>query len=454
MQAHRLALAVSLAVSSVTPIASAQCVPVQEARFGPFAWSGAVDPVSLDADGNRVVVGIRGAASGGGEIYVFRRDGAAWNVETSIRPLDGVVNDNFGWDVAIFNDLMLVGAPGDDDRGDASGSAYLYRRTGNNWALEAKLVSNDTVAYDVFGTAVALSADQAFVGAPSNFGGLTRGLVVIYSYQSGQWVQTGVIRPAPANTTEYRFGHAISVLDDLLVISTGTSADGNFLNGGRAYLAERSGNAWTVAQRLSTPDNASFWTSRSAISADAKTIAIAVGSTDTVYTFEKIPQGWVEQARVSRTPTGAAFGTDVAFRGSRLVVGSPNDLSPGSTMFFSRPESDWVLDMTFDVLNDPATVRAIGASVAVAGDTVVVGGRISTGSPNRLLAYFYDVTPPLPGDADGDQIVSFADITSALANFGATYGVGGTGPGDADKNGIVQFADVTSVLANFGVVCD
>lgn len=59
---------------------------------------------------------------------------------------------------------------------------------------------------------------------------------------------------------------------------------------------------------------------------------------------------------------------------------------------------------------------------------------------------------PCPGDADGNGMVNFADITNVLANFGNVY-PGGDGPGDGDHNGTVNFADITAVLANFGVPC-
>lgn len=56
--------------------------------------------------------------------------------------------------------------------------------------------------------------------------------------------------------------------------------------------------------------------------------------------------------------------------------------------------------------------------------------------------------PPCLGDATGNRVVDFADITAVLANWG------GAGPaGDADHDGDVEFADVTAVLASFGVPC-
>lgn len=59
-----------------------------------------------------------------------------------------------------------------------------------------------------------------------------------------------------------------------------------------------------------------------------------------------------------------------------------------------------------------------------------------------------DAMPVCAGDADGDGVVNFADITNVLANFGMA-----TGAGDADGDGAVTFADVTAVLANFGLPC-
>jgi endonuclease I len=67
------------------------------------------------------------------------------------------------------------------------------------------------------------------------------------------------------------------------------------------------------------------------------------------------------------------------------------------------------------------------------------------------LTWEVTVAPPPPnceGDANGDSVVDFGDITAVLASFGTA------GPfGDANHDGAVNFADVTSVLARFGATC-
>lgn len=61
------------------------------------------------------------------------------------------------------------------------------------------------------------------------------------------------------------------------------------------------------------------------------------------------------------------------------------------------------------------------------------------------------VPPPCFGDADGNGVIDFGDITSILAHWADT------GPphipGDADGSGTVDFADITAVLSQFGNVC-
>lgn len=75
------------------------------------------------------------------------------------------------------------------------------------------------------------------------------------------------------------------------------------------------------------------------------------------------------------------------------------------------------------------------------------------GQPPRLILTVAVPPPPCPGDANGDSVVNFGDVTAVLANFGNTYPPNSGGAGDANGDGNVNFADVTAVLANFGNTC-
>ncbi len=57
------------------------------------------------------------------------------------------------------------------------------------------------------------------------------------------------------------------------------------------------------------------------------------------------------------------------------------------------------------------------------------------------------------GDANGNGIVDFDDITSVIANWLAIYAPGSAGAGDANNDGFVNFDDINAVIANFNQPC-
>ena len=84
-----------------------------------------------------------------------------------LQPSDGEASE-FGYCVALWGDTALVGAPGTATGGSAlSGAAYVYRRSGEMWRLEQRLVASDGGRMEYFGQAVALRGDLALVGAPA-----------------------------------------------------------------------------------------------------------------------------------------------------------------------------------------------------------------------------------------------------------------------------------------------
>ena len=120
-----------------------------------------------------------------GAVTVYRRTGAAWNVEAYIKaPVADA--DAFGASVALSADgaTLAVGAPFersastgtfvpsededspyrralDSNRTSRGGAVTVYRRTGAVWSVEAFVKAPFVGNTDTFGTSVALSADGA-----------------------------------------------------------------------------------------------------------------------------------------------------------------------------------------------------------------------------------------------------------------------------------------------------
>ena len=119
------------------------------------------DTAVVGAQGSRGDVGVVAA----GAAYVFVRSGTTWTQQAKLTASDAAMLDLFGHRLSISGDTIVVGAIVDDDAADASGSAYVFVRSGTTWTQQAKLAASDAAANNQFGH-VSISGDTALVGAP------------------------------------------------------------------------------------------------------------------------------------------------------------------------------------------------------------------------------------------------------------------------------------------------
>ena len=97
-----------------------------------------------------------------GAAYVFNaKNGSQLHY---IFPQDGHDRDNFGQSVAINNGRVAMGAPQDDDTGFNSGSAYIFDASSGNQLK--KLLASDGADFDEFGSSIAIYNNLVAVGAP------------------------------------------------------------------------------------------------------------------------------------------------------------------------------------------------------------------------------------------------------------------------------------------------
>lgn len=128
------------------------------------------DARGIDGDGDNDGANRSGAA------YVFQRSGGLWTQQAYLKAWNTGALDTFGISVSITNDLLIVGAAGEDSaatgiNGDdndsalGAGSAYLFKRSGTSWGQQAYLKASNTGASDSFGLSVAVSANTIAAGA-------------------------------------------------------------------------------------------------------------------------------------------------------------------------------------------------------------------------------------------------------------------------------------------------
>ena len=136
---------------------------------------------SLDIDGETLAVGAKwhGYPVSTGTVYLFRRTApATWVQEDQVFAGNAGADDNFGEQVAIDGDTLVVGAfneasaatgidgDGDDNSAPESGAAYVFERDADgSWIQAAYLKSSNSESPDLFGSAVAVQGDWIAVGA-------------------------------------------------------------------------------------------------------------------------------------------------------------------------------------------------------------------------------------------------------------------------------------------------
>jgi hypothetical protein len=116
--------------------------------------------IEVDIDGESIIVGTLGCG-----VYCFEREGG---IRTEVQKLtmeNPSGESHFGLAIARTADYLVVGDHADDDLGPLSGSAIVYQRVGEKWELRQKLLASDGGEKKEFGDDVAISGQTILVGA-------------------------------------------------------------------------------------------------------------------------------------------------------------------------------------------------------------------------------------------------------------------------------------------------
>ncbi len=328
---------------------------------------------SVSVSGDWVVVGaINGDAVGNpnqGSVYVFGRNAGGtgnWGQVRKLAVSDGAASDFLGVSVSVDGDVIVAGASGADVGGNEDqGAAHVFERNAggsNNWGWVSKLTANDGGRNDSFGCAVSVSGDLMVVGARYHDVGANFDQGAAYLYQrsvggTGSW---GLIRKLTASdgATLDRFGFAVSVSGDVVVVGAYWDDVGGNADQGSAYVFERNAggeNRWAQVQHLVADDGAaSDWFGYAAsVSGDRIVVGAPHGSVGTnsqqgaAYAFGRHVGGASHWGLIEKLITGDgapsdAMGRSVALSGGVLVAGVPGDdvganPSQGSAWVFELP---------------------------------------------------------------------------------------------------------------------
>jgi hypothetical protein len=327
---------------------------------------------SVSINGETALIG----AWGSGAAYVFIRTGATWSQQAKLTARDGE-SGGFGLSVSVSGDTAVIGAPFDDDLGFFSGSAYVFVRTSLTWSEQAKLVASDGAPIDTFGTSVSLDRDTVVIGAPwDDDRGQSSGSAYVFVRAGATWTEQAKLT-ASDGVDSAAFGTSVSFHDGTTVIG----APGDIMGclwctpeeligsspKGSAYVFVGAGATWTKQAKLTASDGApgdyfgivSVYENAAVIGAPGPSLIVGTEK-GSAYLFVRNGAGWWERAEFSGDASASdSFGLGIATDGSRAVIGTPYDTDYKGSVY------------VFEFGSGPTPPSAPRNLHATSGDTLV-----------------------------------------------------------------------------------
>ncbi len=372
--------------------------PEAQAEFGGAVGISAGTAILGSAKRNQ------GTSTSAGAAFVFVSELLSDEIsqETDILTADdAAANDAFGSAVGLSGDNTLIGLPKADSGGDLNtGAVSAFERNPNNQVFddEATLKAGDKAAFDTFGAAVSVDADIAVVGAPDDNVGADAdaGSAYIFTRNStnGDWDQTDQLDAGADVDPLDKFGSAVAIDGDVILIGVPFHNPGAVPDGGAAFLfsrnpAEAAANQWTETDKLTAGiDEDMDDRFGTAVALNSDTALIGAPFEDNggaVFVFVRNPDdnSWTRQQKLTAADSDAGdqFGYSVTVFGNTAIIGAPQadvtgGIAAGAVYIFTRDPSDvsdpWTERQKLEGL-DPAIGDAFGTAVSLVGDIAVIG---------------------------------------------------------------------------------
>ncbi len=384
---------------------------------------------SVSISGDTAIVGAYRDDNYSGSAYIFSRDqGGAnnWGQVKKLTASDGAADDRFGYSVSISGDTVIVGAWRDDDKGTNSGSAYIFYRDqggANNWGEVKKLTASDGADYDDFGYSVSISGDRAIVGARlDDDKGDGSGSAYIFSRDQGGSDNWGEVKKLTASdgAASDDFGYSVSISGDTAIVGARYDDD-KVDDSGSAYMFSRDqggANNWGEVKKLLASDGVAWDCFGWSVSISGDTVIVGAPYDDdsgtnsgSAYIFYRDQGGannWGQVKKLTASDGAASdeFGWSVSISGDVAIVGArwddDNGIDSGSAYIFYRDQggaNNWgeVKKLT---ASDGAAADYFGWSVSISGDMAIVGawGDDDNGSDSGSAYIFSAVADELAVD--------------------------------------------------------
>ena len=245
---------------------------------------------------------------------------------------------------------------------------------------ELKLVASDSANYDSFGYSVAKDGDTVVIGAPG-------GGAYVFRTSDGGATYVEVIKLTASDAAAGDgFGRSVAIDGSTIVVGTAPQYYGGDDRSGAVYIFSTT-DGWTTHTefKLTAADAGEDDHFGCSVAIDGNTVVVgayddindAASQWSSAHVFRTDDGGatYVEVAKLTPEAEYDGFGRSVAISGETVVVGAYRKEAHRGAAYVYRPSDDGATysQVAKLVPADAANIDKVGWSVAIDGGTVVVG---------------------------------------------------------------------------------
>jgi alpha-tubulin suppressor-like RCC1 family protein len=347
-------------------------------------------------------------------------------------------------------------------------SAAQYPLTIDPIAQQAYVKASNTGSFDRFGSSVAISGDTVVIGATgeaSNANGVngnqanniaeSSGAAYVFTRSGSTWTQQAYLKASNTGTYD-NFGSSVALSGDTAVIgatgedSNATGVGGNQANNsafqsGAAYVFTRSGSTWTQQAYLKASNAEADDNFGSSVAVSGDTVVIGADSEDSnatgvngnqannnatlsgaAYVFTRSGSTWTQQAYLKASNTGAYdyFGLSVAVAGDTAVIGAYGEDSNAAGVGGNQADNSaadagaaYVFTRSGSTWTQQAYLKASNSAVNdYFGRSVAVSGDTAV-----IGAYGEDSNATGVGGNGGSNSATFSGAAYMFTRSGSTW---------------------------------
>ena len=272
----------------------------------------------------------------------------------------------------------------------------------------------------LLGTSVGVSGSTGITGGHGQFGG---GKIYIWNNSGSAWSEQYT---ATGDTNGDDLGSAVAIDGDYAVAGATQEDIGNGNSGNgyvRVYL--RTGTSWSPQQTITGSTSGGEF----GYSVDIRGDRLIIGERGTgkAYIYVRSGTDWDLEGTFSQESSSSDFGWSVSIDDDYAVVGaplaSPNGTDSGEAYVYVRSGSDW--DTTVQVtFGGEAANWLVGDSVSISGDTIALGSY----NQSRVDLYTRSGTTwPLEETITGSSDINFGSAVS-IRDDSLAIGADSNGP--------------------------